>query len=108
MPFRPGISGNPAGRPRNFTFLDSVRALEPKAIALLERAIDKALSKQGAPPPTAIKAAELVVAYSRGRPAQTQTVRVIRSVEDLTEAELEALAGSAEMAIAPPDDVSAE
>jgi hypothetical protein len=33
------------------------------------------------------------MAYSRGRPVQTQNVRVIRSFEDLTEEELTLLAG---------------
>ncbi len=49
--------------------------------------------KRRVPKPMAVRAAELVLAYARGRPAQTQNVRVIRSLEDLTEAELIALAG---------------
>ena len=96
MTFKPGQSGNPGGRSKNFTFLDRVRTVEPKAIELLERALDKALASNRPPTPTAIKAAECVIAYSRGRPAQTQTVRVIRSIDDLTQAELEALAGTEE------------
>ena len=40
-----------------------------------------------------MRAAETVMAYSRGRPVQTQNVRVIRSFEDLSEEELIALAG---------------
>ena len=49
--------------------------------------------KGGRPDQVAIRAAELLVAYSRGRPAQTQNVRVIRSIEDLSTEELELLLG---------------
>ena len=34
-----------------------------------------------------------LLAYAHGRPVQTQNVRVIRSIEDLSEEELVALAG---------------
>ena len=40
-----------------------------------------------------VKAIELMLAYDLGRPIQTQNVRVIRSIEDLSEEELMALAG---------------
>jgi hypothetical protein len=40
-----------------------------------------------------VEAIKLMLAYDLGRPIQTQNVRVIRSVEDLSEEELMVLAG---------------
>jgi hypothetical protein len=44
----------------------------------------------------AVKAIELMLPYDLGRPIQTQNVRVTRSVEDLSEEELLALADAAD------------
>ena len=38
-----------------------------------------------------MRAIELMLAYDLGRPIQTQNVRVIRSIQDLSEEELQAL-----------------
>jgi hypothetical protein len=90
--FVKGQSGNPGGKPKaGYNFLHEIRKYEPRAIEVLCRAMQ--CEKGGHPDPIAIRAAELVVAYSRGRPAQTQTVRVIRSLEDLSDEELHALIG---------------
>jgi hypothetical protein len=40
-----------------------------------------------------VEAIKLMLAYDLGRPVQTQNVRVIRSIEDLSEEELMVLAG---------------
>jgi hypothetical protein len=44
----------------------------------------------------ALRAAELVLAYRYGRPVQSVNGRVIRSVPDLTDEELQALMAEAE------------
>jgi hypothetical protein len=92
MPFKPGQSGNPSGRkPTDHNFMAEIRKREPAALAVLDAAMK--MKKGGKPEPQAVRAAETVMAYSRGRPVQTQNVRVIRSFEDLSEEELIALAG---------------
>ena len=90
--FQKGQPGNPGGKPKaGYSFLQEIRKYEPQAIEVLRRAMQ--CEKGGKPDPIAIRAAELLVAYSRGRPAQTQNVRVIRSLEDLSTEELEMLLG---------------
>jgi hypothetical protein len=68
-----------------------IRKGEPAALEVLDAAMK--LKKGEKPEPQAVRAAETVIAYSRLRPVQTQNVRVIRSMEDLSEEELMALAG---------------
>ena len=92
MPFKPGQSGNPGGRkPTDHRFMEEIRKREPAALDVLDAAMK--LKKGEKPEAQAVRAAETVIAYSRGRPVQTQNVRVIRSIEDLSEEELMVLAG---------------
>ena len=44
-------------------------------------------------PKERVRAAEILLAYGYGRPLQTQNLRVIRGIEDLSDEELAALAG---------------
>jgi hypothetical protein len=91
-----GQSGNPEGRrkrDRGWTFLDAIRSMEPEALLVVQRVMNQVQGKTRQPTAAAFRAAETVIAYSRGRPAQTQMVRVIRSLDDLTNEELELLIG---------------
>jgi DNA-directed RNA polymerase specialized sigma24 family protein len=95
MPFKPGQSGNPSGRkPTDHRFMDEIRKREPAALEVLDAAMK--IKKGEKPDPQAVRAAETIMAYSRGRPVQTQNVRVIRSIEDLSDEELQMLAGVAD------------
>lgn len=82
--FTPGRSGNPGGRP---AVVKSVQDLARQHTADAVGALVAALAKPG----ERVPAANVLLAYGYGRPAQTQNVRVIRSIEDLTDAELAAL-----------------
>jgi hypothetical protein len=59
------------------------------------KALVDALSR----PNERVAAATVLLAYGYGRPVQSMQIRVIKSVEDLTDTELRALAG-----IEQPDD----
>ena len=61
------------------------RKLVPEAVHALQLALNR--------PRDSVAAANTLLAYAHGRPVQTQNVRVIRSIEDLTEEELRQLAG---------------
>jgi hypothetical protein len=85
-PFKPGQSGNPGGRPKGTReFVELCRSHSDKAVKALLEALER--------PRDAVAAANTLLAYAHGRPVQTQNVRVIRSFEDLTEEELQQLAG---------------
>lgn len=82
--FKPGQSGNPEGRPAGQReFVEQCRQRVPAAL----KALDAALLR----PKDAPAAATILLAYAHGRPVQTQNVRVIRSIEDLSEEELQML-----------------
>ena len=91
MRWQPGQSGNPKGKQPNWAWRNEVTRIEPKAWQLWEKAIDRGLASKGAPSPVAIRAAGEIIAYAHGRPAQTQNVRVIQSIEELSSEELDRL-----------------
>ena len=81
-----GQSGNPkGGQPkRRVEVKELAAAIAPEAMATLRVAM-AAGGTEG------VSAAGLVLAYAYGRPVQTQNLRVIRALDDLTEAELRAI-----------------
>lgn len=95
MTWKKGESGNPGGIAKGaFAWREEVNRLEPKAWKLWERCIERGLASKSGPSPVAIRAASEVIAYAHGRPAQTQNVRVIRTIEELSNEEIEALLDS--------------
>jgi hypothetical protein len=89
MPFAPGNSGNPGGKARGPTDAKvSARELTKDAF----RALKAALKRPG----ERVQAANVILAYGYGKPATSVNLRVIRSVEDLSEEELRVLAGETE------------
>ena len=86
-PFQPGVSGNPGGKRKLDTFKAKLSELEPDAITALEEAA------RGKDRKLAVQASQVILAYLHGRPMQSQQVRVIRSLADLSEEELLAIAG---------------
>jgi Family of unknown function (DUF5681) len=87
--FKPGQSGNPGGRPKSAHDFHAIcRSHEPECIATLVRALSSGSRD-------AIRAAEILLAYSRGRPVHTMNVRKITSIGDLTDEELAAIVDEA-------------
>ena len=85
-PWPKGVSGNPGGRPKGDKELrEACRQNAGKAIQALLAALQS--------PRERVTAAAILLAYGYGRPVQTQNVRVIHSIEDLSEEELMQLAG---------------
>ena len=80
------VSANPSGRPKTDLDIQSVaRQKVPAAIKALEDALTDTKSR--------VAAAQIILAYAYGRPMQNINARLIRSVEDLSEKELLAIAG---------------
>jgi hypothetical protein len=101
MPFQPGVSANPGGRPKAPTEAKLIaRLLTPDAF----RALKAALKRPG----ERVSAATVILAYAHGKPATNVNMRVIKSIEDLSEEELRVIAGEAEeqLALPSPDDDS--
>lgn len=71
--FLPGVSGNPAGKPKSLKDFEALcRERTPQAITrLLEIGKGKGVA--------AVKALEIIVAYAYGRPATTTSVHVTAS-----------------------------
>ena len=84
--FKPGQSDNPGGRPKVLRNLQELaREHTEDAIKVLVRALKV--------PRERVAAAGALLDRGYGRPLQTQNVRVIRRIEDLSDEELAALAG---------------
>ncbi|HVV50496.1 MAG TPA: DUF5681 domain-containing protein [Polyangia bacterium] len=100
--FAPGVSGNPAGRPRaakGFT----ARAKE-LSLDVLENMAKIAITGRGA---AAVAAGALVLSYAEGKPAQTVNLNATRGPDalagspDAARAKIEALIAAAEEATSP-------
>ena len=87
MVFKPGDRANPHGRPPATPPNIKELALKYTPEALL--ALRKALKSPG----ERVPAANLLLSYAYGKPASNLNMRVITSVQDLSEDELLALAG---------------
>ena len=84
--FQKGEVSNPRGRPK------VVKHIQELARANTEEAVHALLAALKNPGER-VPAATVLLAYGYGRPIQNATVRVIRSIEDLTDEELMAIAG---------------
>ena len=86
--FVKGQTGNPRGRPAVMKNLQALaRECTDEAIQALRDALKV--------PATRVPAAVALLDRGYGRPVQTQNLRVIRGLADLTDEELEAIAGDA-------------
>lgn len=93
MPFKPGQSGNPAGRPKEILDLKRMcREMLPEVIEALRQSLTSGSAER-------VQAANTLLAYGFGKPVARVDHRIIRSVGDLTEDELSAIlaAGEQEM-----------
>ena len=84
--WKAGESGNPGGRPAAVRELRALARTHTREAML---ALVAALQR----PREAVAAATIILAYGHGRPVQNVVARVIRGVEDLTDAEIAALLG---------------
>lgn len=87
MPFQPGQSGNPAGRPRvPPEFKQACRELTDTALTALTEALKVSGER--------VPAAALIMAYGYGKPVARIEHRIIRTVGDLTDEELAGILAS--------------
>jgi hypothetical protein len=106
--FKPGVSGNPSGRPRRSDTIVARQALvtvRMAARALTQEAIDTlaAVIRDGKAPPAArISAATALLDRGHGRPSQAVELNVGCDLARLTDDELDALERIVERAALPP------
>lgn len=87
MPFEPGQSGNPGGRPKSNPDLKAAcRALTEKVLAAWTAALDA--------PGERVSAGDRIMAYGYGKPVARIEHRIIRTVGDLTDEELAGILAS--------------
>lgn len=87
--WKPGQSGNPKGRtPRPPELVSMFKEWGPEFAEKVRKiALDDKHDQQ-------MEALKLALAYGYGRPVQTQNIRVIRQLADLSDEELAVLAGA--------------
>jgi hypothetical protein len=87
--WKPGESGNPSGRPKQDPELrQACRAMAPEVLDVLRKRLHTAKDS--------VAASKLILAYGFGQPVQTINARVIRSMSDLSDEELQALIAAGE------------
>jgi hypothetical protein len=87
MPFKPGISGNPAGRPPlGQSFAEQARDHAPKALKRLV----KIMNDERAPLPSVVAACKEIIDRAYGKAAQFNTgnTQVFRRAMDMSDDEL--------------------
>jgi Family of unknown function (DUF5681) len=106
--FKPGVSGNPNGRPRRSDTIATRQALvtvRTAARALTQEAIDTlaAVMRDGKAPPAArLSAATALLDRGHGRPSQAVDINIGCDLGRLTDDELETLELIMERAALPP------
>jgi hypothetical protein len=106
--FRPGVSGNPNGRPRRSDTIAARQVfitVKAAARALTQEAIDTlaGVMRDGKAPPAArIAAATALLDRGHGRPSQAVELNVGCDLSRLTDHELDALEQIMERAALPP------
>ncbi len=91
-PFPKGKSANPGGRPKT---VNDFKELLKQDLFAGRQALLAALKKPG----ERVGAATVIFQYVLGRPAATVNLRLIQSIEDLSEEELRAIAGLGQQAL---------
>lgn len=103
--FVKGKSGNPGGRkPIPQDVKDMARALAPEAI----KALGSILRDSEAPPAARVSAATAILDRGYGKPAQTINANVRRTIVELSDAELAAIATGGGLGAADPEDGPSE
>lgn len=69
--------------------MGDIREMMRRDVPAARAALLKALKVKG----ERVRAAELILQYAYGKPQQTMNVRVIRAIDELSEEELQAIAG---------------
>jgi hypothetical protein len=106
--FKPGVSGNPDGRPRRPETIAARQifvTVRTAARALTQEAVDTlaAVMRDGRAPPTArISAAVALLDRGHGRPSQAVELNVGYDLDRLTDDELDTLEQIIERAALPP------
>jgi hypothetical protein len=91
--FKPGVSGNPGGKPKDPAKVARQSYLRDLARQHVPEAVDALLSALSGS--DRVRAAEILCAYGYGRPVQTQIVRKVTDFAELSDDELLALAQAA-------------